>query len=94
MIVFDLNDAPMILDQVRIHVDLVLPNLFDAVVSKDFRKKEVYSKMLMQPQDGPEYEEFQFSATMIDQASVVFVSAAETVDPEVTSKFVLLRVES
>jgi hypothetical protein len=91
-LVLDLRDVPM-LEQVQEHMDRIMPKLFDDVLSKDFRKKEIYTRMLRQPQDGPEYEESKFSAYLTNEASVLFVSSSLGIEPEVAAKFSLLRVE-
>ena len=90
-LVLDLRDVPM-LEQVQEHFDRVMPKLFDLVLSKDFRKKEIYSKLL-RSDDGPEYEEGKFSSYLTNEASVVFVSSSLGIEADVASKFSLLRVE-
>ncbi|CUG70025.1 Hypothetical protein, putative [Bodo saltans] len=91
-LVLDLRDVPM-LSLLEEKFNAILPNLFQEVLSKNFQEKEVFLKLLRQPQDGPELVEEKFSSVMAKEAKIVVVSEAIGVDEAFGARFVMLRVE-
>jgi hypothetical protein len=91
-LVLDLRDVPM-LSLLEEKFNAVCPNLFNDIVSKNFQEKEVFTKLLRQPQDGPELAEEKFSSVMAKEAKIVIVSESIGVDEAFGARFVMLRVE-
>eukprot|EP00759_Apiculatamorpha_spiralis_P040908 PhF_6_TR39669/c0_g1_i2/m.58897 len=92
-LIVNLHDVPM-LDAIQTACARVDKDLWTNLLNKNIKQKEVFMKLVKQPQDGERYLERNFSSQNIEEMGIVFLTSAMYLDEEIMKMFIPFSVMS